>query len=153
MPDHPSRIGRLERKEIDAIFDEGIVMWADRVAPAGGRLLALDSGQLAVLRDAGFRSAVIEADRYPTLAADVPTVDYSGWPIYCRSDTSPELIEAFCEALVTRRESIPWTIGGVHQPPLPLEQMVRESPTTPLDVPLHHRAAEVWRRHGYLTAP
>ena len=28
MPNHPSRIGRLERGEIDAIFDEGIVLWA-----------------------------------------------------------------------------------------------------------------------------
>jgi hypothetical protein len=26
MPNHPSRIGRLERGEIDAIFDEGVVM-------------------------------------------------------------------------------------------------------------------------------
>jgi len=35
MPSHPSRIGRLERGEIDAIFDEGIVMWATLLAGVG----------------------------------------------------------------------------------------------------------------------
>ncbi len=151
MPNHPSRIGRLERGEIDAVFDEGVALWADLVTPAGARLIALDSQRLSGLGRAGFRPAVIEHQRYPTLTADVPTVDYSGWPIFCRTDTPADLIEAFCEALVSRRESICWTMGGVEQPPLPLEQMVRETPATPLDVPLHHRAAEVWRRRGYLS--
>jgi hypothetical protein len=44
-----------------------------------------------------------------------------------------------------------WDIGGVSQPPLPLERMVKESPATPLDVPLHPRAAAVWQQHGYLS--
>jgi hypothetical protein len=38
----------------------------------------------------------------------------------------------------------------VHQPPLPLERMVKESPVTPLDVPMYPRAAAVWQKHGYL---
>jgi hypothetical protein len=151
MPNHPSRIGRLEQDEIDAIFDEGISMWADLVAPAGARLIGLDPQHLSWLERDGFRPASIERQRYPTLAADVPTVDYSGWPIYCRTDTSADLIDAFCESLVSRRESIRWTIGGVEQSPLPLEQMVTETPETPLDVPLHHRAAAVWRRHRLLS--
>jgi hypothetical protein len=109
MPNHPSRIGRLERGELDAIFDEGIVMWAD-----------------------------------------VPAVDYGGWPIYCRSDTSALLVDKFCRALARRRDTIPWDIGGPVQPPLPLERMVRDSPVTPLDVPLHPQAAAVWRELGYL---
>src|SRR6201996_8103389 len=29
MPNHPSRMGRLKDGELDAIFDEGVVMWAD----------------------------------------------------------------------------------------------------------------------------
>lgn len=33
---------------------------------------------------------------------------------------------------------------------LPLERMVKESPSTPFDVPMHPRAAAVWREHGYL---
>ena len=70
-----------------------------------------------------------------SLAADVPALDYGGWPIYCRTDTADELVELFCQGLVARRDSIVWDIGGFQQPPLPLEQMVRDSPVTPLDVP------------------
>jgi hypothetical protein len=150
MPDDPSRIGRLERGEIDAIFDEGVVMWADQIAAAGARFLPLSAGHLEALQAQGFRRGLIEKSRYPSLPADIPAVDYSGWPIYCRSDTADALIELFCQALVSRREEIVWDIGGVHQPPLPLERMVKDSPVTPLDVPMHPRATAIWRQHGYL---
>jgi TRAP-type uncharacterized transport system substrate-binding protein len=150
MPNHPSRIGRLERGELDAIFDEGVVLWADLVTAAGASFLPLDPHHLEVLQAQGFRRGFIEKARYPSLPGDVPTVDFSGWPVYCRADSPAALIERFCEALVSRRESIAWDIGGVRQPPLPLERMVTESPATPQDVPLHPSAAAVWREHGYL---
>jgi hypothetical protein len=148
MPNDPSRIGRLERGEIDAIFDEGVVMWADLVTAADAQFLPL--GHPEVLRAEGFRLGYIEKSRYPSLPADIPTVDYSGWPIYCRTDTPGELVEHFCQALVSRRDGIVWDIGGPRQPPLPLERMVKDSPVTPIDVPMHPRAAAVWRQHGYL---
>ena len=150
MPDDPSRIGRLASGEIDAIFDEGVVMWADQVGNAGARFLPLDTDHLQVLQAEGFRPGVIEKSRYPSLPADVPTVDYSGWPVYCRTDTPDALVEQFCRALATRRDGIVWDIGGPSQPPLPLERMVRDSPVTPIDVPLHPRAAAVWRELGFL---
>lgn len=150
MPNHPSRIGRLEGGELDAIFDEGVILWADLVAAAGAELLPLSPQHLEVLQGEGFRAAVIEKSRYPSLSADVPAVDYGGWPIYCRSDTPDALVELFCQALVSRRDDIVWDIGGVRQPPLPLERMVAESPSTPFDVPLHPRAAAVWSQLGYL---
>lgn len=150
MPNHPSRLGRLQRGEIDAIFDEGVVLWADLMTAAGARFLPLSPEHREMLQAQGFRPALIEKGRYPTLPRDVPALDYSGWPIYCRTDTPDALVELFCQALVTRRDDIVWDIGGVHQPPLPLERMVIESPATPLDVPMHPRAAAVWRQHGYL---
>jgi TRAP-type uncharacterized transport system substrate-binding protein len=150
MPNHPSRLGRLQRGEIDAIFDEGVVLWADQMAAAGAQFLPLSPEQLAALQAQGFRAALIEKSRYPSLPADIPAVDYSGWPIYCRTDTPDALVGLFCQALVSRRDSIVWDIGGVHQPPLPLDRMVRESPDTPFDVPMHPAAAAVWRQHGYL---
>jgi TRAP-type uncharacterized transport system substrate-binding protein len=125
-------------------------MWAGLVPAAGARLLPISPAQLDALTGQGFRRAVIEQSRYPSLPADVPALDYSGWPIYCRTDTPDQLVELFCQALVARRDSIVWDIGGVQQPPLPLERMVRDSPVTPLDVPLHPRAAAVWRQRGYL---
>jgi TRAP-type uncharacterized transport system substrate-binding protein len=150
MPNHPSRIGRLERGDLDAIFDEGVVLWADLVTAAGARFLPLDRGHLEALEAQGFRRGFIEQARYPSLPQDVPAVDFSGWPIYCGAAAPGALVERFCQALVSRRESIAWDIGGVRQPPLPLERMVRESPATPQDVPMHPSAAAVWREHGYL---
>src|SRR2546430_1362699 len=130
MPNDPSRIGRLERGEIDAIFEEGVVIWADLVTAAGASFLPLGPEHLDGLVAQGFRRALIAADRFPTLPADVPAVDFSGWPIYCRADTPGTLVERFCQALVTRRDHIVWDIGGPQQPPLPLERMVTESPAT-----------------------
>jgi TRAP-type uncharacterized transport system substrate-binding protein len=150
MPNHPSRIGRLADGGLDAIFDEGVVLWADLVAAAGAGFLPLSPARLETLQAEGFRRAVIETSRYPTLPADVPAVDFSGWPVYCRADTPDLLVEKFCRALVSRRDHIVWDIGGTSQPPLPLERMVTESPATPQDVPMHPRAAAVWREHGYL---
>ena len=151
MPNDPTRLGRLEAGELDAIFDEGVIMWADLVAEAGARFLPLSTGHLEVLQAQGFRRGLIEKSRYPSLPGDIATVDYSGWPIYCQADASDDLIDKFCRALIARRDAIVWDIGGVRQPPLPLDRMVRESPATPQDVPLHPSAIAVWREHGYLT--
>jgi TRAP-type uncharacterized transport system substrate-binding protein len=150
MPNDPSRIGRLKAGEIDAIFDEGVVMWADLVADARAAFLPLSSPHLEALMAQGFRRASLEQSRYPSLPFDIPTVDYSGWPIYCRADAPDALITRFCQALISRRDVIVWDIGGPQQPPLPLERMARESPYTPQDVPLHPAAAAVWRAHGFL---
>ena len=151
MPNHPSRMGRLAAGELDAIFDEGVIMWADQVVGAGADQLPLSAEHLEVLQAEGFRPALIEQARYPSLAQDVPAVDYSGWPIYCRSDTDDALVELFCRSLAARRDDIPWDIGGVRQPPLPLGRMVTDAPDTPIDVPLHPGAAAVWRELGYLS--
>jgi hypothetical protein len=150
MPNDPSRIGRLAAGEIDAIFDEGVIMWADLVAGAGAEFLALDPAHLASLEAQGFRRGLLERSRYPSLPGDIPTVDYSGWSLYCRASAPAALIEKFCLALIAKRDSIVWDIGGPVQPSLPLDRMARESPYTPQDVPLHPAAAAVWRAHGFL---
>jgi hypothetical protein len=66
------------------------------------------------------------------------------------TNTPDELVDQFCRALVAKRDTIVWDIGGIQQPPLPLERMVRDSPVTPLDVPLHPRAVAVWTEQGFL---
>ncbi len=57
MPNDPSRIGRLAAGEIDAIFDEGVIMWADLVTGAGAEFLALGPAHLAALEAQGFSAA------------------------------------------------------------------------------------------------
>ena len=112
MPNDPSRMGRLKAGEIDAIFDEGVIIWADLVAGAGAEFLPLSERHLGALVSQGFRRGLLEQSRYPSLPGDIPTVDYSGWPIYCRADAPAALIEKFCAALISRRDTIVWDIGG-----------------------------------------
>jgi hypothetical protein len=69
--EHPSRIGRLERGEIDAIFDEGVVLWANLLAGVGAHLLPLSPDHLEVLEAEGFRRGLIEKSGYPILPGDI----------------------------------------------------------------------------------
>ena len=69
------------------------------------------------------------------------------WPLITREDAPDDLIMAFCRALEARKDRIPWRGEGL----LPLERMCRDTPETPLDIPLHPAAERFWRDCGYLT--
>ncbi len=148
LPPHPSRIGAVEKGEIDAIFDEALNGWADRAAGMGMRFLPVEGEPLKKLTEGGFRPAVIDKASYPNLPGDVPTIDFSGWPVYTGSEAPDGFVTAFCRALESRKDRIPWEDSG--QLPLPLDRMCRDAPDAPLQVPLHPAAAQVWRECGYL---
>ena len=150
-PGYPSRLGRVTQGELDAVFEEGVMIWANAASDAGMRFLDLDEEHLAELERAGFKRAVIERSRYDRLPADVATVDFSGWPIYTRLDAPDLLVRKFCEGMEARKGTIPWQIGPLEQPALPLARMVTDSPETPLDVPFHPAARAVWTKLGYLS--
>ncbi|HZT06196.1 MAG TPA: hypothetical protein VFC51_04140, partial [Chloroflexota bacterium] len=76
----PTRIGAFERGEIEAIFDEAIHGWVGRGAAAGMHFLVIDEPHMRDLEARGFRRGIILRNGHPPLAADVPTVDFSGWP-------------------------------------------------------------------------
>ena len=48
--------------------------------------LTLDEDLLKRLEMAGLRRGLIERTNFPKLAADVPTLDFSGWPIYTHQE-------------------------------------------------------------------
>jgi hypothetical protein len=150
MPNDDSRLGRAARGELDAIFEEGVMLWANEVEAAGLRFLDLGEGRLTELETLGFRRGSIERSLYDRLPADVRTVDFSGWPIYTRADAPDLLIRLFCEGLEARKSAIPWHVGPARQQDLPLARMVTDSAETPMDVPLHPAAQDVWTRLGYL---
>ncbi len=146
----PSRIDRVVKGELDAIFEEAVIIWANEAVDAGMQLLQLDEHHLAILEREGFKRGMIERSRFDRLQQDVLTVDFSGWPIYTRADAPDLLIRKFSEALEARKESIPWHMGSEKQESLPLERMVVASPATPIEVPFHAAAREFWIEKGYL---
>jgi TRAP-type uncharacterized transport system substrate-binding protein len=147
LPAGPNRIGAVERGEIDAIFDEAVGMWVGPGLELGMRFLPLPELLLERLERMGFRRSTISRTRFPALPADVPALDFSGWPIFTRADAPDDLIRAFCAALEAGKARIPWEGEG----PLPLHRMCRDTPEGPLDVPLHPAAGRFWRQQGYLS--
>ena len=151
FPGHPSRLELAASGEYDAIFEEGVFIWANKIEDAGLRFLDISPERLPDLQRVGFRPATIERARYGRLPVDNATLDFSGWPIFTRIDASGLLVRKFCEALVAKRDSIPWQTGRARQEGLPLERMVVDSNETPLmDVPFHPAAEEFWTEIGYL---
>ena len=141
-----NRIGAMQRGEIDAIFDEGASAWGNMALELGMNFLSLDESMLERLESLGLRRGLIQQKYFPKLAADVPSLDFSGWPIYTHRDTRDAMVADFCRALDESKERIPWA----QQAPLPLAQMVRDTPEGHLEVPLHPAAERFWREHGYL---
>jgi len=142
----PNRIGAVQRGEIHAIFDEGASTWGNMALELGMKFLSLDETLLTRLETIGLRRGLIEQKNFPKLPADVSTLDFSGWPIYTHRDTADGWVADFCRALDASKDRIPWDEDA----PLPLAQMVRDTPAGHLEVPLHPAAERFWRERGYL---
>jgi hypothetical protein len=146
IPDRGERKRILASGGVDAVFDEGIYNWVDGALDAGMRFLSLSDRSLAALEALGYRRAIVARERYPRLETDVVTLDFSGFLVYCRADEADELVAAFCDALVERRDRIPWQGGSS----LPLERMCVDAIDAPIPIPLHPAAERSWRAQGYL---
>ena len=146
MPYGENRIGAAQRGKIHAIFDEGASTWGNMALELGMNFLPLEEELLKRLEALGLRRGVIQRTNFSKLAADVPTLDFSGWPIYTREDTADQLVADFCRALEASKDRIPWAKDA----PLPLAQMVSDAPEGHLEVPLHPAAELFWRERGYI---
>ena len=116
MPYGVNRIGAVQRGEIHAVFDEGASTWGNMALELGMTFLFLDEDLLQRLEIIGLRRGLIERTNFPKLASDVPTLDFSGWPIYTHKNTADTLVTDFCRALETSKDRIPWAKDA----PLPL---------------------------------
>jgi len=144
-PGDERRLRALEEGTIDAVFDEGIVMWFDKALAAGMRPITPDEDVMRGLEDIGWRRAQIKAGRYPHLTEDHMCIDYSGWPIYARESLPDELAYKVCAAIAAREAEIPWDPASYTD----LAQLWQNTEATPLDVPLHPGAVQWCREQGY----
>jgi TRAP-type uncharacterized transport system substrate-binding protein len=136
----------VARGDLDGIFDEGPVRWANAATQAGMRVLQMTESTAARLEAIGYRRAWLEPSDYPLLPERVLTLDFSGWPLFVHADADGGAVAAICAGLESRKEQIPWEGTG----PLPLSLMCRGGEGAPLDVPLHPAAEAYWKTHGYL---
>ena len=146
LPKGPNRLGAMQRGEVDMIIDEAVHNWLNIALDSEMHVLPLDESILAQLEALGFRLAMLPKADYPKLDSDVPTLDFSGFPVYTHANVPDSIVTAVCAALETRKEKIIWQEPG----PLPLESMCRDTPAGPLNIPLHSAAERFWRERGYL---
>ncbi len=147
MPNGPSRLGALQRGEIDCVIDEAMPMWASRAVDFGTHFLEIDEVHLQELEAMGLPRVAITQEEWPKLKRDVWTISFSGWPVFCREDLADDVVTAFCVGLENRKDRIPWYGEG----PLRLDLMCKDTREGPLAIPLHPAAEGFWRQRGYLS--
>jgi len=145
-PSDPRRRAAIANGTIDAIFDEGIKSWGQTALDSGFRYLPIDGAVLRYMKSLGYRPTTMSRCGFRGMKEDVPTVDFSGWPMIVRADMPNEVAYALCEAIELRRRVIPTD----NFKPLNLSQLCANDDEAPYDVPLHPGARRFYREHGYL---
>jgi TRAP-type uncharacterized transport system substrate-binding protein len=145
-PSHPDRRLGIENGKINAVFDEGIKSWGQTALDHGFRYLPIAGRVLGRLKAMGYRPGTVPRSHFKGLAGDVPTIDFSGWPMAVRADMADDVAYALCEALESRRKVIPTD----NFRPLNIPDLCANNEAAPYDVPLHPGAKRFYRERGYL---
>ena len=145
-PSHPDRRAAIEKGTINAVFDEGIKSWGQSALDHGFRYLPVDGPVLKRLTAMGYRLAVLSKSHFKGMAYDVPTIDFSGWPMIVRADMPNDVAYALCEAIEARRKVMP----SDNFRPLKLADLCANGKEAPYDIPLHPGAKRFYRERGYL---
>jgi TRAP-type uncharacterized transport system substrate-binding protein len=145
-PSDPARRASIENGTVNAIFDEGIKSWARTALENGFRFLPVEGTVLRSMVAMGYRPTVMHKSRFPGMAEDITTIDFSGWPMIVRADMRDDTAYAICEAIEKRKEVIPTD----NYKPLEMAQLFANDEEAPYDVPLHPGAARFYRERGYL---
>lgn len=145
-PSHPDRRAAIESGAIDAVFDEGIKSWGQTAVDHGFRYLPVEGEILNRLTAIGFRRSVVPKSRLRGLEEDVPTVDFSGWPMIVHKDMPDDVAYALCEAIEARKDLIPTD----NYKPLDIAQLCADDDEAPRGVPFHPGAERFYRERGYL---
>ena len=145
-PSHPDRRASVDNGTVNAVFDEGIKSWGQSVLDRGFRYLPIDGALMRQLKKMGYRPGIVPKANFKGMASDVPTIDFSGWPMVVRADMPNAVAYALCEAIELRRKSIPTD----NFKPLNIADLCANDNEAPYDVPLHPGARRFYRERGYL---
>jgi hypothetical protein len=122
----------LKAGTIDAVFDEGLIIWLGEALGGGYQLLDFSPGALDAMTRLGWRQVLLKPGDFPHMTREYACLDFSGWPIYCRASLDEKIVIDVCEAVVARQKEIPWTEGDYRG-----IAIFSDSRETPIDVPLH----------------
>jgi TRAP-type uncharacterized transport system substrate-binding protein len=143
-PGDARRMKAIADGTVDAVFDEGLVLWLNAALDAGMQPVTLEDSTFKYLTDLGWRKYTIKPGRYQSLKEEHTCIDYSGWPLYTRASLPDDDAYKICDAIMARKDLIYWedSYTGVGQ-------LGHDTDATPRDVPLHPGAEKWYREHGY----
>lgn len=145
-PTDPIRRQGIENGTVDAVFDEGIKSWSRTALENGFRFLPIEGAVLKHMKALGYRAALMTKAEFPGIREEVPTLDFSGWPMIVRADLRDDVAYALCETMEKRKDLIPTD----NYKPLDIAQLCADDEEAPYDVPLHRSAERFYRERGYL---
>jgi hypothetical protein len=135
--------------EADAYFQEAqsAPFWRELADSREIRFLAVPDRTLAALAEQGFARAEIPAGRYRGVDEPVPTIDFTGWLLFCREDLPAETAYALARAVDETRPRVEEGDPVVRAPlTLPIDPQRLFGETV---IPLHEGAAAYARERGY----
>ena len=144
-PSHPDRRDAIQNSTVDAVFDEGIKSWGQTAIDNGFVYLPIEGEILRRLGKMGYRTSVVPRSRFKGMTTDVPTVDFSGWPIITHKWLSDEMAYAICQSIYARRKNFPVDDTRVN-----MREFCRDTEEAPLGIPLHPGARKYFKEKGYL---
>jgi len=143
------RLEALRTNAINAIFDEALMTqrWKVVTDEVDFDFLPIEEEALTHCESLGMRRAVIPQGRLRGVQEDVPTIDMTGWLLYCHEALPDEIAYHLIKALDSQKTMI----ESLFQPgqgltgELRMNELCRDT-----DVPLHPGAAQYYQEHGYL---
>jgi TRAP-type uncharacterized transport system substrate-binding protein len=147
-PSHPERAHHIRSGEASAVFDEGLKSWGALALESAMHFLPIRTNVLARLERLGFTTAPVTNRDFPGLKEPITTVDFSGWPLLCRSDLAEEFAYKMAAAIDSCHEQIP--VDHFDGRPMTMREFCQGSDGGPLTIPLHRGAKKYYRERGYL---
>ncbi len=135
--------------EWEAVIDEAIMTarWKNLVAQYDVEFLPIDDNAMRELESRGMRPGVIEKERFSCLTANVPTIDFSDWLLFCRADLPDEVAYQTARVMDEHGAEFNERIG----PDSGLTGAVDAATfAKKMPIPLHPGAEKYYRERGYL---
>jgi TRAP-type uncharacterized transport system substrate-binding protein len=150
----PTHIGgsALLQGEADALFHEARTqpIWREIADARPMRFLSVREDVRNAMRERyGFGEFTIEPGDYRGVEAPVPTVDFSGWLLFCRDDLPYDQAYAIaqaCAEIGERGDELPADVRRSLRMPIEVDYLFRETA-----IPLHPGAEAFAREHGHLS--
>jgi TRAP-type uncharacterized transport system substrate-binding protein len=142
-PGDKRRLNAIREGTVDAVIDEGIVMWLPVALENGFEPVALEDDVWSKMTALGWRRVKLPKSWSPLLKADHDCIDYSGWPLYTRESMPEDDVYKIIEAVAARNDEMPWEDNFPGS-----ANLGSDADQTPRDVPLHPGAAKWYREQG-----